>query len=176
MAGRRPGSECPVEVLGSELRHLSWDPLPGPPSGTSVLLGSAGPGSQGCSCLPALRPSGAALTLAGPPGPTPTPTDSPLWPGASCNTRPQPSTQLGPGPAPSPGPHRDHMEDATRMALVRQVRQVSGGAGPVARQTDGMGHHSHPLEGHHKARVRVADPLGEARETGTSQQWGGLLV
>lgn len=58
------------------------------------------------------------------------------------------------------------------------MRQVSGGgAGPVARQTDGMGHHSHSLQGHHRAGVKAAGPSGgDERNRDVTEKWCGLLA
>lgn len=87
-------------------------------------------------------------------------------------SRPPRWTQAQP---PAPGPHRDHMEDATRMALVRQVRQVSGGQGQWPdRRTDGTSQ-LHPA-GLLQGKNEGIKPHVEARETGMKQTWCGLLA
>lgn len=45
----------------------------------------------------------------------------------------------------------------------------------MARQTDGMGHHSHPLQGRRRGKVRAAGPSGRGERNGDiTEKWCGL--
>lgn len=67
------------------------------------------------------------------------------------------------------------MEDATRMALVRQVRQVSGGRGQWPDRRTGWDITATPSRAVAE-QERGVKPLVEARETGMKQTWRGILA
>lgn len=147
-SGGRPGSDMVLwgRARGQELS--CWSPprrpsLPGPLCPELCRPRLSGPpppilrppgGSQCTSCRAPAQPG----VRAAPSGPVHSLPGGPLWLGACSNSRPQPSTQMEPGPAPAPAHTETTWGDATGMALVRHVRQVSGWRGRQPnRWTDG---------------------------------------